>query len=179
MTLNYICFYYITEVIHYTQSKSYPEAVAKVLNNNIRVLLEVCIAVLYYGYCTSYIVISSTHMISFFENVANWSPNSYAVKAIISVVIIYPLCLIKNLAILGKISYISIVAIIITAVTIFVYFFVYLDRRQLCGATQPYGIRMLPDATPAMRLLYFIMYIPSMWSNYSCHMIVPTMMDEL
>lgn len=23
------------------------------------------------------------------------------------------------------------------------------------------------------------MYIPSMWSNFSCHMIVPTMIDEL
>ena len=86
------------DATHYTGATSYRDLCKTVVGQRMSIMLEVCNVIQFYGFCTSYIIISSNSVISFIQNVANYTLNSYATKAVIAGCIIFPLTLLKRLS---------------------------------------------------------------------------------
>lgn len=180
---SYFVFHYFVECAHYAQVRSLRELTEKIISKKLSIVLDIGTMVSYFGFMTAYMIISSTSVISFVKNVFNYELNSYAVKAVIAVVIVFPLCLLRSLKQLSKIASISGLFILVTGFTIIVYFFMYVRKGELCETDEGHQIKFSlntwPDATPIMSLLYFLMYIPSLCGNFSAHSVIPTMVVEL
>ncbi|KAH0572191.1 Amino acid transporter family protein [Spironucleus salmonicida] len=171
-----------TEAVHYTQSRSYMEVTTKICGKKMAILLNVCIIVSFYGFCTGYVIISANSVVSFIQNVGKYSFNTYLAKALIAFVLIFPLCLIKSMGVLSKVSSISSFIILITVVSIVAIFFVKLDARQICkvdGKDVLYKIQAFPQSSPFITILTFLMYIPSIQSNFGCHNGIPSLLNDL
>ncbi|CAL5987545.1 Amino_acid transporter family protein [Hexamita inflata] len=180
---NLFAYKYYVNMAYYIQASSYRELTEKVISKKLSLVLDVSIMVTAFGFMTSYIIISSTAIINFFQNIFEISVNKYIIKAIISLLIIFPLTLLKSLKTLSKISVISGIAIFITAITVVVYFFIHLQERQLCMKNETeyitYKIDAFPQVSIIKAILYFLMYIPSLQGNFTAHRVIPTLMKEL
>lgn len=124
--------------------------------------LEICNDIFKYGALVAFVIISSKSVIAFVKNIFKYTLNSYLVKAIISWVIIFPLCLLKNLDALGKVASISSVAILTTVISIIVYFFIFLKKKRICDEVSSYGLKLFPDRPGKDIFLSFFMYLPSL-----------------
>lgn len=147
-------------------------------------MLDVFIIILYAGVTTSYINIASSSFISFLHNVAGFDANVYAVKAIISLCVVLPLCFLKSLRELGYIATFGSLFIFMTGCSIIAYFFQHLSEGQLCvnkntNVAITYGIRALPDTSVGNAIMLFFMYIPAGHGYFAAHNIIPSMMDEM
>lgn len=67
--------------------------------------------------------------------------------------------MLKRLTILGKIAQYSSIAIIVTAVSVWVYFFIGIKNKTLCSDI-PYGITPFGREDVGRTVLNFFMYIP-------------------
>ncbi|CAL6077731.1 Amino_acid transporter family protein [Hexamita inflata] len=174
--------YYIN-IVSYTNAGTYRQLTEQAVSKKLSLVLDVSIWISSFGVVTNYIIISSTAVINFIQNVLNYSANKYIVKAILSLGIIFPLCLLKSLKQLSKIATIASVAIFITAFTVIAYFLLHLGDQQLCmksdGTYIKYGLNQLPNASKISSFLYFLMYIPALQNNFTCHTIIPNIYKEL
>lgn len=108
----------------------------------------------------------------------------YAVKAIISLCVILPLCFLKSLRELGYIATFGSLFIFMTGCSIIAYFFMHLGDGQLCVSKDSntaisYGLRSLPNTSIDTTILLFFMYIPAGHGYFAAHNIIPSMMNEL
>ncbi|CAL6026263.1 Amino_acid transporter family protein [Hexamita inflata] len=175
---------FFVDISHYTQAQSYRELTEKAVSKKLSMVLEVSIIISYFGYVTAYIIISSSLIMIFIKNVIGFDANKYAVKAILSFCVIFPLTLLKSLKQLSKVAAISGVAIFTFALSIIVYFFIHVGSKQLCvpaDGSSPikYNLNAFPNVSPITAFLYFLMYIPSLQGNFTVHTTIPTMVREL
>ncbi|CAL5980479.1 Amino_acid transporter family protein [Hexamita inflata] len=175
---------FFVDISHYTQAQSYRELTEKAVSKKLSMVLEVSIIISYFGYVTAYIIISSSLIMIFIKNVIGFDANKYAVKAILSFCVIFPLTLLKSLKQLSKVAAISGVAIFTFALSIIVYFFIHIGSKQLCvpaDGSSPikYNLNAFPNVSPITAFLYFLMYIPSLQGNFTVHTTIPTMVREL
>lgn len=179
-----VFYYYMVHLSHVTGAQSYRELVEKVVNKKLSVALDVFIIILYAGVTTSYINIASSSFISFLHNVAGFDANEYAVKAIISLCVILPLCFLKSLRELGIIAGIGSMFIFMTGCSIIAYFFINLGDRQLCTVKDTktiitYGLRAMPDTNVGTAIMLFFMYVPAGHGYFAAHNIIPSMIKEM
>eukprot|EP00703_Trepomonas_sp_PC1_P001313 JAP95293.1 Amino acid transporter family protein [Trepomonas sp. PC1] len=180
MTL--VTMYYYTMGCYYTLADSYKELVVKVLGKKAGTLLDISLFVSYYGYMTSYVIVSSNGVTSFVLNNFNAVMNPYITKTVIVFVIMFPLCLLKSLKQVSKISTIAGMIIFVFVISMAVYFFMHVGSQTLCsynGHDIKYSLPTFPRASFLESLLFFIMYIPSMFGNFSAHPVVPRFLKEL
>ncbi|CAL6026283.1 Amino_acid transporter family protein [Hexamita inflata] len=175
---------FFVDISHYTQARSYRELTEKAVSKKLSMVLEISIIISYFGIVTAYILISSSLIMMFIKNVIGFDANKYAVKAILSFCVIFPLTLLKSLKQLSKVAAISGVAIFTFALSIIVYFFIHVGSKQLCvpaDGSSPikYNLNAFPNVSPITAFLYFLMYIPSLQGNFTVHTTIPTMVREL
>ncbi|CAL5980491.1 Amino_acid transporter family protein [Hexamita inflata] len=175
---------FFVNMSHYTQARSYRELTEKAVSKKLSMVLEISIIISYFGIVTAYILISSSLIMMFIKNVIGFDANKYAVKAILSFCVIFPLTLLKSLKQLSKVAAISGVAIFTFALSIIVYFFIHVGSKQLCvpaDGSSPikYNLNAFPNVSPITAFLYFLMYIPSLQGNFTVHTTIPTMVREL
>ncbi|CAL6074064.1 Amino_acid transporter family protein [Hexamita inflata] len=174
--------YYI-DIVHYTQAGTYRQLTEKALSKKLSFVLDISIWVSSFGVVTNYIIISSTAVINFIQNVFNYTANKYVVKAVISLGIIFPLCLLKSLKQLSKIATVASTAIFVTAFTVIAYYFMHLNTKTLCikpdNTPISYHLNAFPNASVFTSILYFLMYIPALQNNFTCHTIIPNIFKEL
>jgi amino acid permease len=75
----YIYKYYV-DLAHYTQASSYREMTERIISKKFSIVLDICIIITYFGFVTAYIIISSSAVISFLQNVADYKANPFIVK---------------------------------------------------------------------------------------------------
>ena len=139
-------------------------------------LLDISHMVSYYGYLVAYIIVSENGLATFVKNNFDFVLNTYATKALITFVLIFPLCLLKSLHFLLKISTYAGVIIFIFVITIVVYFFMHVGDKTLCsydGHDIKYSLPSFPRVGMFESIMFFFMYIPSMICNFSAHPVVP------
>ncbi|CAL6026025.1 Amino_acid transporter family protein [Hexamita inflata] len=174
---------YFIEVSHYTKAQSYRELTEKVVSKKLSIVLEVSIVVSYFGFITAYIIISSSSVMTFLDNVFDYQANKYVVKAIIAFCIILPICMLKSLKQLSKVGAVSNIAVITFALSVIVYFFIHVGSGTLCSVDSTkeikYGLKAFPSVSPSTIFLYVIMYIPSLQGNFTAQTVIPTMLREL
>ena len=179
---NYFFFYFYVECIHYTQAHSVREATEKVISKKLSLVLDVGLMISYFGFMVAYIIISATAVIQFVQNVIHYTLDSYAVKAVISVCLIFPLCLLKSLKQLSKVASIAGLFIFITGLTIIVYFFIHVKSGVICETDDGpirYSLPTWPKASAGKSFLYFLMYLPALQGYFSAHTVLPTLNMEL
>lgn len=136
----------------------------------------------YFGFMVAYIIISSTAVIQFVQNIIHYTLNSYAVKAVISICLIFPLCLLKSLKQLSKVASIAGIFIFVTGFTIIVYFFIHVKSGVICETDDGpinYDLPTWPKASAGKSFLYFLMYLPALQGYFSAHTVLPTLNMEL
>ncbi|CAL6084040.1 Amino_acid transporter family protein [Hexamita inflata] len=174
---------FFVDISHYTQAQSYRELTERAVSKKLSIVLEVSIIISYFGVMTAYIIISSSLVMIFIKNVIGYDANKYAVKAILSFCVIFPLTLLKSLKQLSKVAAISGVAIFTFALSIIVYFFIHVGSKQLCvpDGSSPikYNLNAFPNVSSVTAFLYFLMYIPSLQGNFTVHTTIPAMVREL
>ena len=131
ITIGTVVFIYkaFIDATHYTGATSYRGLCEKVVGRSMSIVLEICNVIQFYGFCTSYVIISSNSIIGFVQNVTGHALNSYATKAMISGCIIFPLTLLRRLSTLAKIGTLAGLAIFITAISIVVNCFINLPQK--------------------------------------------------
>lgn len=128
-----VTMYYYTVASYYTQASSYKDLVLKILGKKFGLILDISLVVSYYGFMTAYVIISSNGIITMVQNNFNYKMNPYIVKVVIAFCIILPLCLLKSLKQLSKISTIASLIIVTFVISIAVYFFKGLGNFTLCS----------------------------------------------
>ncbi|CAL6026257.1 Amino_acid transporter family protein [Hexamita inflata] len=179
---NLFSYKYYVRVAHYVQVSSYRELTEKVVSKPLSLVLDASIMITAFGFLTSYIIISSSAITNFFFNNFQITLNEILVKGVVAVVFIFPLCLLKSLKTLSKISVVSGVAIFVTVATVVVYFCMHAKDKILCqneGKIINYGINAFPKVSVFKAILYFLMYIPSLQGNFTAHRVIPTLIKEL
>ncbi|CAL6092909.1 Amino_acid transporter family protein [Hexamita inflata] len=174
---------YYVGVAHYLQANSYRELTEKAVSKKLSIVLDISIMVSSFGFLTGYLIISSSAVSGFLSNQFGYEANKYVVKAIISLCIVFPLTLLKQLKQLSKLAAISGLAILVTTLTIVVIFFMHVNTGKLCQK-QPnefitYKLEAFPKISVFKAILYFLMYIPSLQGNFTAHRVIPTLIREL
>ncbi|CAL6083606.1 Amino_acid transporter family protein [Hexamita inflata] len=180
------CMHYYIEAAYYTRALSYKDLTSKLLGKKIAVLLDVSLILSNYGFMVAYVIVSSRGVITFVLNRFHYTMNSYAVKVVIAFCIMFPLTLLKSLKQLAKISTVAGMIIFVFVFTVVAYFFIGLKKQVLCtieDANGPhditYGLPAFPRTSGIMGFLYFVMYLPSIHGNFSCHPVIPRFLKEL
>lgn len=86
-------------------------------------------------------------------------------KAVISICLIFPLCLLKSLKQLSKVASIAGIFIFVTGLTIIVYFFIHVKSGVICETDDGpirYSLPTWPKASAGTSFLYFLMYLPAL-----------------
>eukprot|EP00702_Spironucleus_salmonicida_P008262 EST49553.1 Amino acid transporter family protein [Spironucleus salmonicida] len=168
-----------TEAIHYSGAMSYRDATKKICGNKACQLLNICLIVSYYGFCTGYIIISSRSAYSFIKNTFSTGDfNIIWVKIVISFFIVFPLTLVSKMSILAKVSSISSLIIFVTVISIATIFFIRFSKQSICG-NGSYHINILPEQSPGQAVLLFLMYIPSIQSNFGSYNAIPSLLNSV
>lgn len=104
----------------------------------------------------------------------NMSYLPYVIKGVVAMGITWPLCCIRKLSILGKIASASGLFLLITTITVLVYFGINAKKGEWCygggtnGGYVKYDLPLFPPpkngkpVSVLYRVLYFFMYIPSL-----------------
>lgn len=144
--------------------------------------LIIAIIVGYFGGLVAYIDIAAGAVVNFTSKVLQYQLNTMLAKCVLCALIMLPLGLIPTLKHLAKAGIFSIVAVLLTLGTVLAYFFIHVGTGQLCKAGDDYityGLPALPQASPTMGFLYFLMYVPTMLGNFAIQPLVPVVTSEL
>ena len=95
--IDLLLYRYLIDASYHTQMRTYRDLTEQVISRKLSVATDISMYVIYLGALTAYVIISSQIVKNFLKNILQYTANVYAIKAIISFGIIFPLCLLKNL----------------------------------------------------------------------------------